>query len=109
MTTGNPDQLRAGRFAKIKDNTMAPYGIKKGSTVYLAGELTMQKTKHDPYTLQVLFVCALVDAEGHIDNGEGKGVLINPKRLVAIPKGREAELAMIREADFRKIEDEASN
>lgn len=103
MTSGKKvDILTTGRFAEIKDSGMAVYGIKKGSTVYLAGDFTLPYREDNPYILQKIFVCALVSPDGHIDNSPGAGVTINPKRLKPLPKPREERLQKIRDEDFRK-------
>lgn len=96
--------LKVGSFATIKDSTMAEYGVKKGQTVYIAGQFHMA-VEDNPYLHQTIFICAPVDSEGHIDNGIGKGITINPKRLVAVSSVVQERLEVTRDTDYKVMSD----
>ncbi|MNQ21499.1 hypothetical protein D3C85_346220 [compost metagenome] len=89
--------VEVGMFAYVKDTKLSEYGVFKGDTVYVAGDMFLPDEK-DPYSYRKMFIGAFVK-DGHILIHD-KPFTVDGKRLEPVSKVNQEKLDAIKEADF---------
>lgn len=99
MKSGNRG-LQVGQFCTLQTSDFAnKYGVKKGDTLYVAGDGIVNVGAEDPYELRRILVCAKVDSGGHILADAG-AITIDGLKLKAVSKAKQSKLDAIKVVDF---------
>lgn len=94
------NMLKAGDFVEIKDNFLIEHSIKKGDTLYLAGDSIIPNDENDIYNMRRVFVAAQMDGE-HV-NIVKQPFMCDPKRLKKVCKAKQEKLNKIFEEDYKE-------
>ena len=100
--------IKVGQFAKMKNDSLAEYGINKGDFLLLVGSGFVPDSKADPYKYRLVFVGAPVK-DGHVEIGENdkpNGYTVDGKNLRKVNKSELKKLEANKEADFGGIKQE---
>tara|TARA_R110000851_G_scaffold8429_1_gene32358 strand:- start:775 stop:1068 length:294 start_codon:yes stop_codon:yes gene_type:complete len=82
--------IEVGMFAHVKCSRYVDYGLQKGDTVYIAGDMMVRTDEKDPYAYRKLFVAARCNAGGVDVNG--KGLSIDAANLKPVSKSQQKKL-----------------
>lgn len=82
--------IEVGMFAHVKCSRYVDYGLKKGDTVYIAGDMMVRTEENDPYAYRKLFVAARCN-DGVVD-ANGKGLSIDGINLRPVSKSKQKQL-----------------
>lgn len=82
--------IEVGMFAHVKCSRYVDYGLQKGATVYIAGDMMVRTEEDDPYAYRKLFVAARVE-DGAVDVN-GKGLSIDGANLRPVSKAQQKKL-----------------
>lgn len=94
--------IEVGKFAKLKNDSLAEYGFKKGDVMLLVGSGFVPDSKTDPYKFRLVFVGAPVK-DGHIEMGENdkpNGYTVDGRNLKNVTKAELKKLEANKESDF---------
>lgn len=100
-------EFKVGQFAKIKNDSLIEYGLKKGDHVYLGGSGFVRTSENDPYKYRLIFVACTIK-DGHIQGSE-KGYTVDGVNLKAATKPMIAKLEKFKNEDFRGQAEPALN
>lgn len=95
-------KVEVGNFVTVLDGKFSENGIKKGTLLYVAGDLVVSVTEKDPYALRRVFIATTV-VDGHIQTKGVKPFTIDGKRLEPVSKSKQKMLDNIKKADFGEV------
>lgn len=88
------DLIHNGDFCSIvSDKFAGELGVKRGHSVYVAGNKALPESDSDPYTQRIKFFVHLVDHDGHIDTT--KLYLMDPVSIQKVSKSKQKKLMKI--------------
>lgn len=82
--------IEVGMFAHVKCSRYVDYGLQKGDTVYIAGDMMVRTEEKDPYAHRKLFVAART--ENGVVDANGKGLSIDGANLKQVSKSQQKKL-----------------
>lgn len=94
--------IKVGDFVKMKNDSLAEYGINKDDKMFLVGSGFVPDSKTDPYKFRMVFVGAPIK-DGHIeigDNDKPNGYTVDGRNIKRVTKVELKILEANKEADF---------